>query len=217
MSAFGSFFQAKSDQAALRSEARIMDINARIAEDTARRTVAAGVVEESRVKLKGAQVEGAQIASFAGRGIDIAGSASAQSVLAGTKLITQEDAATLRANAMRAALGQRITADNYRSSADAARASADSISPGLALGASLIQSAGQVAKSWYSMNKEGAFAGGSPKLNPVKIDGMTLPSDIVSGNADGGDDWTKAFGFDSLTPKRYRNTSILADHYGEGL
>ncbi len=218
MSAFGSFFQAKADQSALRSQARILDTNAQLAEDTARRTVQAGTVEESRIKLKGAQVKSRQIAELGARGIDIAGSPSAIAQLTGTDLITDVDAATLRANALRAALGQRIEADNYRTQAGASRASAASISPGLALGSSLIQSAGQVAKSWYTMDKEGAFAsgGGGGKLNPVDYSKltMTVPTDIVSGNEDAGSD---PFGFDHLTPKRYRNTSVLGEYYGKGL
>jgi len=220
MSAFGSFFQAKSDQSALRSQARILETNARIAEDTARRTAAAGTVEESRIKLKGAQVKSRQIAELGARGIDIAGSNSALAQLTGTDLITDVDAATLRDNALRAALGQRIQADNYRSQAVASRASADSISPGLALGSSLIQSAGQVAKSWYTMDKEGAFDKAGGKLNPVDYSrmSMSVPNNILPGDQPAiemvGDD---PFGFGHLTPKRYRNTSIMGEFYGKGL
>lgn len=212
MSAFGSFFQAKADKSALRSQARILDINAGVQENVARQTIAAGTVEESRVKLKGAQVKGRQIAEYASRGIDIAGSDSALAVLTGTDLITDVDAATIRANAMRAALGQRFEASNMRARATSARASAASISPGLALGTSLIQSAGQVAKSWYAFDKEGAFD------KPTKQGTVTMG--IVEGDQppmDLGDFGTledfgdNSFGWGSLF-KRRKPPSFFDEH-----
>jgi hypothetical protein len=156
-STVGAIFGASSQKSGYKYAATMADINARISEGNARNMIHAGIVEESRIKLAGSQAKGAQIARIASSGVDLT-STTAQARLAGTDLITEVDANTMRANALRAAWGQRIEAGNERAKANSARASAASISPVMAGLTSLIAGAGQVASSWYSLNKEGAFA-----------------------------------------------------------
>lgn len=172
-SAFGSMFQAKAQKANLESQARLADINAGVIENDARRVTGAGVIEESRIRLAGAQAKSSQMAQLASSGVDIAGSPSAQARLNGTDYITEVDANTVRANALRAAWGQRFEAVNMRNTARSARASAASISPGMAFASSLISGAGQVASSWYAMGKEGGLGGGSPRLGAVDTTNWT--------------------------------------------
>jgi len=157
MSTIGSIFGAKSEKSGLKFQARLADINARVAEMNARDLVRSGIIEESRIKLAGSQAKSAQVARMASSGVDIAGSPTAQARLAGTDLITEVDALTMRGNALRAAWGQRFEAQNQRSRAAVMRASAASISPGMAGFSTLLTGAGQVAASWYGLNKEGAF------------------------------------------------------------
>lgn len=160
MSSVGAVFGALMQKDMLKSQARLADINAGIAENDARNTTRAGTIEESRVKLAGSQAKATQRAQIAGSGIDL-GSNTALARLTGTDLITEVDAQTVRSNALRAAWGQRFQAGNYQRAANSARATAAGISP-LAVGAtSLIEGAGQVASSWYSLNKAGAFEKGS--------------------------------------------------------
>ncbi|MES2753073.1 MAG: hypothetical protein V4659_00240 [Pseudomonadota bacterium] len=165
MSAVGAWLGAKGEQDSLRSQARIAEINARIMDGNARNTLRVGNIEESRVKLAGAQAKSSVKTSIASSGIDIAGSNTALARLTGNDLITEVDAQTVRENALRAAWGQRIEAGNMRRGAASARATAKGISPGLATVGSLLGSAQSVALSWYGLNKEGAFdkapAGGS--------------------------------------------------------
>jgi len=158
MSTIGAIFGASSQKSSLRHQAAMADINARIADGNARNLISAGLVEESRIKLAGAQAKGTQIARMASSGIDIAGSPTAQARLAGTDLIIEVDANTMRLNALRAAWGQRFEAGDQRNRASALRASASSISPFMAGMTSLLNTAGQVASSWYTLNREGAFA-----------------------------------------------------------
>jgi hypothetical protein len=158
LSTIGSMFGASSQKSSLNFQARMADINARIADGNARNLIAAGVVEESRIKLAGSQAKGSQIARMASSGIDIAGSPTAQARLAGTDLITEVDANTMRLNALRAAWGQRFEAGDQRARAGALRASASSISPMMAGLTTLMSTVGQVAGSWYTLNREGAFA-----------------------------------------------------------
>lgn len=156
MSAVGAFFNASGQQRSLRHQANMAEINARIMDGNARNAIRAGTFEESKVKLHGAQAKGATIAKIASSGVDL-GSNTAVARLTGNDVITEVDAQTVRSNALREAWGYRFEAGNQRRSADAYRASASSISPFLAGATSLISSAGQVARSWYVLNKEGAF------------------------------------------------------------
>lgn len=169
MSTVGSIFAASNERSRLRSQARIADINAGIAENNARNTIRVGTIEESRVKLATAQMKSQQRVAITSSGIDVAGSNTALARLSGTDLIGEVDANTVRANALRAAWGQRFEAGNIRRQATSLRASASSISPALAGFTSLINGAGQVASSWYSMSKQGAFSGDAGKKGAATV------------------------------------------------
>ena len=58
---------------------------------------------------------------------------------------------------MRSAWGYRTQGMNYQNRATMDRGTASGISPGLTAFGSLLSNSGQVASSWYSMNKAGAF------------------------------------------------------------
>jgi hypothetical protein len=152
-----SFIGAKIQKDQLRHQAAMAEINAAVTEEAARNTIRAGTIEESRIKMAGAQAKGSQIARIASSGVDIAGSNTALARLTGTDLITEVDAQTVRANAYREAMGQRFQATNLRNQARSSRATAKGISPGLAATTTLLSGAGQVASSWYTMNETGAF------------------------------------------------------------
>lgn len=170
MSAVGSFFAAATERDRLRHQARMAEINAGVVDSAARNTIRVGTIEESRVKLATAQAKGAQRAHLASSGVDIAGSNTALARLTGTDVIGEVDAQTLRSNALRAAWGQRFEAGNLRRQANSFRASAASISPMTAGLTSLINGAGQVAASWYSMDKAGAFSKTEAKTGTATVD-----------------------------------------------
>lgn len=173
MSAVGAFFGAKGEQDNLRAQARLLEINARLTEGNARNTLRVGNIEESRVKLAGAQAKSSVKTSIASSGVDIAGSNTALARLTGNDLITEVDAQTVRENALRAAWGQRIEAGNMRRGAASARSTAKGISPGMAVAGSLLGSAQSVAASWYGLNKQGAFEG-APKTGQVSLGGAEM-------------------------------------------
>lgn len=170
MSSVGAIFGALMQKDMLRSQARLAEINARISESNARNITRAGTIEESRVKLAGSQAKATQRAQITSSGVDIAGSNTALARLTGTDLITEVDAQTVRANALRAAWGQRFEAGDARRRAAAMRASASSISPGLVGATSLLEGATSVASSWYALNKEGAFGGKQHGRGTVSIE-----------------------------------------------
>lgn len=159
MSTVGAIFGASMQKSALKSQARIDEINARIMDGNARAEIQRGTFLESVAKMKGSQLKSSQTARFAHNGVDIAGSPSAQAVITGTDVVTEVDANNIRANALQAAWGQRFKAGDFRRRAASARASAAGISPFLAGATSLIEGAGQVASSWYSLSKAGGLSG----------------------------------------------------------
>lgn len=187
MSTVGSFFAAKSQQAQYRSAARIAEINATVSDSNARNITRAGTMEESRVKLRGAQAKSQTMARLGASGVDIAASNSALAQLAGNDLVTNADAQTMRLNAIRAAWGQRFEAGNQRRAANSARASAEGISPGLAAFSSLISGASQVASSWYSMDKAGA--GDSNKPTDLPTGSVIIGEGTGGGGPKAGSMW----------------------------
>lgn len=157
MSTVGAVFGAMSQKSSLQYQAQMAEINARIAEGNARNIIQSGIVEESRIKLRGSQAKATQRNQMAASGIDIAGSNTAISRLTSTDVITEVDANTMRSNALRAAWGQRFEAGDQRAKATSARASASTINPALSGFTTLLTEGSKVATSWYEMSKQGAF------------------------------------------------------------
>lgn len=151
-SAIGSYYGAKGQQSSLRYQADIADINAGLAESSAQSALLTGQRQEQSIRLRGAQVKSAQRASMAANGIDL-GSQTAVNVLSSTDVMSQIDANTAQANAVRAAWGYRTQGVGYQNEAAMKRAGAEGISPEMQAATSLIGSAGKVASSWYVMDK----------------------------------------------------------------
>jgi hypothetical protein len=95
-------------------------------------------------------------------------------------VLTEADVIQTRANATRAAWGQKIEAQNLRNAARSARATAKGISPGMAAATSLIEGAGKVASSWYSLDKQGAFdLKNTPSTKPALV-APSAPSPMLT-------------------------------------
>lgn len=156
MGTVGTYYSAKSAKLSLQSQARMDELNAELAEKAAQVELANGQRQAQGVKMKTAQLKSAQRATMAANGIDL-GSDTAVNILSTTDYMGEVDANTVEANSVRSAFGYRAQAVNSSNNASSARASARGISPvGTATG-TLLSSAGQVAGSWYSLNKAGAF------------------------------------------------------------
>lgn len=155
-SAVGSYYGAKTQKSNLNTQAAMADLNARMAETSAETELMRGQRMEQGAMLRTAQIKSSQRASMAANGVDL-GSDTAVNVLTSTDTMGQIDANTIAANAVRSAWGYRTQATNYQNQALIQRASASSINPGMSAMSSLLGSAGQVASSWYSMNKAGAL------------------------------------------------------------
>lgn len=158
--AIGSYYSAKSQKASLQFQADIADQNARIAELGAQSELMRGQREEQSIRLRTANLKSRQRTTLAANGVDL-GEGSAAEILTSTDYFGEIDANTAAANAVRAAWGYRTQGSNQQNESLVKRATAGGISPGMAATSSLMASAGQVASSWYMMNKVGGGAGPS--------------------------------------------------------
>jgi len=153
-SALGSYYSAQAQRDALKMQAETAATNARLAEKTAQSVLLQGQEEAGKAGLRTAHLRGTQRASLAANGLDL-GEGSAARILTDTEVMGQRDVDTIRANALRAALGYREQGANFQGAAIMTRAAADSTSPGAAAGASLLSGASSVASSWYRQQKAG--------------------------------------------------------------
>lgn len=157
MGIVSSYYSAKSQKSSLRYQAEIAEINAGLAELSAQNELLAGQREEQKLRMRTGAIKAGQRVAMAANGIDIANSPTAQNILNSTDILGEIDAQTIQANAVRSAWGYRTQASNLTSEAAAGRATASGISPGMSALSSMLTGAGQVASSWYSLNKVGAL------------------------------------------------------------
>lgn len=148
--AAGSYYSARSNKSSLQFQADIAEINARLSESAAQQELRRGQHEVGNLTRQAGQLKGKQRSRLAANGVDL-GEGSAAELQASTDLMKQVDVAQIEENALRSAWGYRLQGSNYRSGARSGRASARSISPGLAAGTSLLGSAGTVAQQWYEL------------------------------------------------------------------
>lgn len=155
-STIGSIASAVQTKAALRSAARIADINAGMTEVAAGQTRRDGMTMASRRKMEGERTRSAQVARMAANNI-VVGDGSSAAVLASTDYATTVDADQIEANAIRQALGLKTEAGNLRAQAAGQRALAAGISPFLEGATSALTGAASVAQSYYKLQQSGAL------------------------------------------------------------
>lgn len=157
-STIGSYFGTKGQQTALNGQADVAEINARLADEGAATALQAGQREEQRIDINTSNLKGTERADFGANGIDISGGGSPIRVLNSTETLGQIDANTAHLNAIRTAFGYKTQATNYTNQARTLRTSSKTISPLMAAGSTLLEGASSVAKSYYTLNKNGAFS-----------------------------------------------------------
>jgi hypothetical protein len=169
-SAIGAYYQAQNQQFQLESQASSMrfrqelfKLNQEQSEYAAEQTMAASQREAGRIYMRGGAVKGAARASMAARGIQ-AGVGSAAETIATTDLVTEIDALTINANAVRAAENLRTQSVNYGTqsvmagvSANNYSASAGSINPFASAGTSLIGGATSIMSNWAQASRMSAL------------------------------------------------------------
>lgn len=146
-SAFGSFFGASSQRDNLRFQARMDAINSGMAGLQAKDAMRQGERQQQAIKARGNQVKSSQRVAMAANGIDL-GSNLAEKLQDSTDIVTEMDATTAAANAIRTAWGYRSEATNLTNRTNMASTAASGISPGAAAATSLLGSATSVASKW---------------------------------------------------------------------
>ena len=159
-SAAGSYYGAAVQKINLESQARMAEVNARIAEMGAQSALNQGHKQAASLTLRAGQMKSTQRAAMAANGIDL-GEGSAAEVQASTDTMKDIDQNQILSNAVQSAWGYRMQGVNHQNEALMARANAKDIKPGMSLATSLLGSAGSVASSWYGMRNAGAWGKGS--------------------------------------------------------
>lgn len=169
--AIGSYYNAKSQQLQLESQASSLEfqadmsrLNAVQAEFTAQQIMRAGNLKQGQVSLRAGKIKSSQRASMAARGIDL-GVGSAVETIATTDLMKEIDMLTVNSETVRSAEAARLQRQNYMTqaaiqdvSSENLYASSRTISPSMAATSSLLGSAGSVANAWYQDRKLAAMA-----------------------------------------------------------
>jgi hypothetical protein len=158
MMAVGSYNQAKAQQDQANYAAQVAQNNATIAEYQAQDIERKGDEEASRLRREAAQLAGVQRNRLAAGGLDLSEGTAAE-LQSQTEFFSLVDQNTARSNAAREAWSKRQQGAQYSADAGMQRATASSISPGMAATTSLLGNAGRVADSWYAdSGASGAFA-----------------------------------------------------------
>jgi hypothetical protein len=168
--AIGGFYEAKSQQYQLRTQAGTKDLEASMAAIGAR---AKGIEADSRMRagksaiamrtFQAGQESSARTTSTAARGLG-AGDGSVKEVAATAEFAKQADVFAINTNAVQAAEAARMESVNYQNQSALARVSAQNlrkgaktINPWLSATSSLLGSAGSVGTNWAMMSQMGAI------------------------------------------------------------
>lgn len=144
LSAVGTYNKEKSQKQLLETEADISGIEGRQA-------LAVGEATEQASRLRSGALFGRQTAQLAANGVRL-DSGSALDVLAGSKYLSNLDAATIHDNATR-------TAWTYNTQAALDRAGAAGINPAFSAFSTLLGGASQTAQTGFQLSQAGAFGG----------------------------------------------------------
>lgn len=165
-SAIGSYYQAKSQQYQLQSQAlsaefqkSMSQINARQAEYQAQSLLQVGERQIGQLTMRYGKAKGARRASVAASGVSL-GVGSAAEVEASQDIAKEIDVLTINANAVRAAEEARLRGVGFQNqallqgvSAQNLAASAGTISPFGAAGTSLLGSAASLGSSMFNQRR----------------------------------------------------------------
>lgn len=148
MSAAGAYNNSRNAKAAYGAQAQVGRNNAQIAGWQAEDALKRGDKDAMRVKTRANRLKGAQRAGFGANGVDMS-TGSALQILSDTEYFGELDAGTVKDNAAKEAWALRNQAMGFTAEAGLMQGRADSESPALVAGTSLLTSAGSVASQWY--------------------------------------------------------------------
>lgn len=148
--------QAAATQQSEEIQAQTQANNATIANWDASDAITRGQQQAQQSQQNTASLASTQRATMAANGLDLTQGTPAN-ILASTKYQGQLDTNTIQANAARQAWGYANQANNATTNSQLLNFGAGQINPTQAGQTTLLGGAGQVASSWYGLNKQGAF------------------------------------------------------------
>lgn len=113
VSAYGAIQQGRAAQSAANYNARVAEMNAKIADKAAQDELERGARDEQRKRIEVAAIAGQQKAGMAAAGLDITYGTPLE-MLVDTAYAGEMDALTIRTNANRAAYNREVQATNLR-------------------------------------------------------------------------------------------------------
>ncbi|RUX02451.1 MAG: hypothetical protein E5V51_00155 [Mesorhizobium sp.] len=129
LGAAGSMQQAQATASANNYNAKVQDMNARLADRRAKDAIERGALDEQKKRQQVAGIQGQQKAAMAANGVDVA-FGSPLDTLVDTAVMGELDALTIRTNANREAYDYKVDAVNKRSGATMSRMAASSAKTG---------------------------------------------------------------------------------------
>lgn len=145
--------QADAQKTAANYNAQVQANNAMVASQQRSVTIQNGQAQAANSEMQQAQLLGKQRAAFAANGMDLH-SGSAVDVLTSTKVLGNQDVATIQTNAARQAWGYAVEGNNYTAQSNLDKWQADSTNPA-AIGAMTGSQSLLTSASSYAMTKFG--------------------------------------------------------------
>jgi hypothetical protein len=179
MNTVGAYYAASGQKNALKLQARLDEINAKIADSQARDALFRGERAEQAFRQDVAQLRSKQRVGYAAGGVDL-GSETVAATLTSTDVMSELDATQIKANALREAWGMRTEAGNLRSSANMNRATASAINPLMQAGATFLTEGAKWGGQYAAFKDSGAIGGKPPPATGVGKQGQGVTGKIGS-------------------------------------
>lgn len=148
--AYGTYSRADAESMAMAYQAQTQRNNQQYAEYQAQGALRKGASDEQALRLRVANLKGAQRARLAANGVDLS-EGSALNILTDTDFMGNLDALRIRDNAALEAWAYREQGKGYAANAEILKGKSDSISPMLETVGSLLTDAEQVSSFWKTL------------------------------------------------------------------
>ena len=162
----GAFYSARSIRRNAELQAFIAEMNAKNSERQAQNVFLQRDKQIAALGIKSGRLKSSQRVALAANGVDLS-SENAVELLADTELMKEVDKSQIEQNAIAEAWGYRLQGVQHQNDALFARAQQKGTSPLLSATTTLLNGASQVAQSWYTLKKQGAFQSKKKSDDPI--------------------------------------------------
>lgn len=161
-----AFYSARSVRRNADLQAFMAEMNAKGSERQAQQAFLRRDKEIAALGVKTGRLKSSQRAALAANGLDLS-EGNAVEILADTELMKEVDKSQIEQNAIAEAWGYRLQGVQHQNDALFARAQKKGTSPLLSATTTLLNGASQVAQSWYTLKKQGAFESKQKSDDPI--------------------------------------------------